>query len=99
MLGRAFDLLEDVALQIGSDVGQENVFGVAEFFGELGLEVGEDVEVGDQGFAFIEMLGIFSGPEEGFAGSAFQAGGVNLAAVEDGLRRFRRSRRRRCRPD
>ncbi len=64
MLWRSLDLLQYAALQIGSNICQENVLGIAEFLRQLGIEIGENVEVGDQGFALVQMLGIFASPEE-----------------------------------
>jgi hypothetical protein len=80
---RTFDLLEHIALQIRSDVGQENVFGIAEFLGELGPEFSEDVQFSDERFTLVQVLRIFSGPEKTFAVSAFQAGSVNFAVLEN----------------
>src|SRR5260221_1371267 len=64
VLWRTLDLLQYAALQIGSDVGQENVFGISEFLRQFRIEIGENVEVGDQGFALVQVLGIFSSPEK-----------------------------------
>ena len=83
--GLVIDLFNDATLKIGRDIGEKNVRGFAEFRGEFGIKVSEDVQFGDQGFAFVEMLGIFSGPEEGFADGALEASGIDFAAMEDGL--------------
>src|ERR1043166_10250888 len=72
MLWRAFDLLENAALQARRDVGQKNVLRIAEFFGKLWIEIGEDVQFSDQRFAFIKVFGLFARPEERFTGSAFE---------------------------
>ena len=81
----ALDLMEDVALQIGSDVGEEDVFGVAIFFGKARLEFGEDVEIGGEGDAIVEIFGIAAGPEEAFARGAFEAFDVDGALAEKGF--------------
>src|SRR5262249_10535226 len=69
----------------GRDVGEEYVRRLAEFLRELGIKVSEDVELGDQRFALIEMLRILSCPEEALAGRALKAERVYFAAAEDGF--------------
>src|ERR1044071_5676277 len=90
MLWRAFDLLENAALQARRDVGQKNVLRIEEFFGTLWIEIGEDVQFSDQRFAFIKVFGIFPRPEERFTGSAFESRGIDFAAFEDGRLLFRK---------
>ena len=75
----------DAALQDGIDVGEEEKLGVAVGVGNLGLECGEDVEIGLVGLGFVEIVEIGAFPEEAFAGGVLDAAGVDLAAVEDGL--------------
>src|ERR1700676_1279367 len=81
--GLAFDLFKNVALQVGRDIGEEDVFGMTVFLGEFRFEVCENVEVGDQRGALVEILGIFTRPEKRFAGGAFEAFDVDGAAAEN----------------
>jgi hypothetical protein len=60
----------DAALEDGIDVGEEEEFGVAIGVGNLGLEGGEDVEVGDVGLGFVEVVEVGAFPEEALAGGA-----------------------------
>ena len=49
----AFYLFENTALKSWGDVGKEDMRGLAEFFRKLGIEIGEHIQFGDQGFAFV----------------------------------------------
>src|SRR5205085_95913 len=49
---------------------------------ELRFEIGEDVEVGHQGFAIVHVGRIFSGPEEALAGDAVETGEIDASAGE-----------------
>ena len=73
------------ALENGIDVGEEEKFRVAIGVGNLGLECGKDVEIGLEGFGFVEVVEIGAFPEEAFAGRALDAAGVDLVGVEDGF--------------
>ena len=46
----------DAALEDGIDIGEEEKLGVAIGLGNFGLEGGEDIEVGDVGFGFIQVV-------------------------------------------
>src|SRR5208282_1599418 len=83
--GSAVDLVEDVALEIRGDVGEEDVFGIAIFFGEARLEFGEDVKVGGKGDALVQVFGVAAGPEETFARGALEAFEVDGSPTEDGF--------------
>ncbi len=84
-LGFALHLLHHRALQAGMNIGEKNVGRILEFLRKLGVEVGEDIKLGGQRGAFTKIVAVACGPEEGFAGGAFEAGGVDLAAMEDGF--------------
>jgi len=83
--GSALDLLEDVALEIGSNVGEENVSGIAIFFRKARLEFSEHVEIGGKGDAIIQVFGIAAGPEEAFARGALEAFDVDGALAKKGF--------------
>ena len=65
-------LAADVALERGLDITQKQVGLRAVRLRKLGIESGEDVEVGDQRCAVVHVVGIDSGPKEGLAGYPFQ---------------------------
>ncbi len=73
------------ALQDGIDVGEEEKFGIAIGVGNLGLEAGEDVELGLERLGLVEVFEIGALPEEAFAGGALDAARIDLVRVEDGL--------------
>src|SRR5207247_4184263 len=62
-----FYLIEDVELQLRIDVAEEDVLGVAEFFGDAWLEVGEDTEPCLERLAAIEVVGVARLPAERLA--------------------------------
>src|SRR5215831_1838902 len=84
-LGPTVDLFQDTGLQARGNVGAKNVRRLAKFFRELRIEVGKNVKLGDESLAFVEMLGIFTGPEKAFAGGALETERVDLTAAEDGF--------------
>src|SRR6266567_143716 len=71
------------SLEVGLDVAEEKVGLGAIAVGQLGIEIGEDVEVGAERLAIVHIGRIFSGPEEGLAGNAIEAGEVDLAGGEE----------------
>jgi hypothetical protein len=60
-------LLANAELEVGLDVGQEEDVAGLGRVGELGLEVLEDVEVGDERLALVEVVGVDALPEERLA--------------------------------
>jgi hypothetical protein len=79
----AADLAENVALKIGGDVGEENVFGVAVSVRKAGLKFGKDIQVGGESDSLVEVFGIASGPEKALAAGAFEALDVNRPFPEN----------------
>ncbi len=49
-------------------------------FRKLGIEIREDVQLGGQRLAIVHVVGVFSGPEERFAGNAFQTLQIDAVA-------------------
>src|SRR5262249_25580204 len=81
----ALDLLQHAGLQAGCDVGKKDVRGFAKFFRQLRIEIREDVELGNESFPLIKVLGILPCPEKALAGGALEAKRVNFAAAKDGF--------------
>ena len=52
--------------------------------GELGFEVGEDIEIGREGCAVIHFLFVASVPAEGFALDDLEAGEIDISFFPDG---------------
>ena len=77
--GFAFNLMQHVALQVGGDVGEENIFGIAILLRQARLELGEDVQIGGQGDALVQIFGVAAGPEEAFTGGALETFDVDVA--------------------
>src|SRR5882762_3392213 len=82
---RALDLMENVALEIGRDVGKKDEFRVTVFFRKARFEFREDVEVRDQCDALVEIFRIAAGPEEALPFLALQAFDVDRALFQDGF--------------
>jgi len=76
-------LVADAFLEGGLDVAEEEVGGVFVGGGEFGVEVGEDVEVGDECGAVVHVVGVDALPEEGFAGDALEAFDADVAGGEE----------------
>ena len=67
-------------LQCGLNVAQQEVGRGSVRFGQLGTEIGEDVEIGAQGGAVVHIGRVDARPEEGLAsGDALQAGEIDVA--------------------
>ena len=79
----AAHLLAHAALQIGLDVAEEEIGLGAVAFGQLGIEIGEDVEVGAQRLAIVHVGRVLAGPEEGLAGDALEAGEIDFAGGQE----------------
>ncbi len=75
----------NASLQNGVDVGQKEVIGVEIALRNLGLEIGEDVEVGGQRLGGVQILDVAAGPVEALAGDVFDAGGVNATGGKYGF--------------
>ncbi len=67
------------------DIRKENKFALAIGFGQLRLEIREDVEVGGERGAVDEVIVITAGPEKRFALGAFEAAEIDGASVENGF--------------
>ena len=88
-------LLAHLALEVGLDVAEEQHLGVARRRRELRLEVLEDVQVGLQRVALVDVAVVAAGPEERLAaGDVLDVVGQHAAAVQDRRTPPRRSRRR-----
>jgi len=80
---RPLALLAHVALEIGLDVGQEERLRVDRALRELRLEVGEDVELGVEGVADVEVPLVLTRVEEGLASlDVLDVLGVHLVAAQ-----------------
>ena len=79
---RVIDLFEDVTLQGRLDVAEEEPIGLAIALGKLRLEVLEDVQIGADGLARIEIGGVLSLPVEGFPGRVFEPLQIDPPALE-----------------
>src|SRR5450759_2492076 len=67
------------ALQIGLDIAQEEIRLGAVALRQLGIEIGENVEIGPQGLAIVHIGRVLAGPEKRLAGDAIQAAEIDLA--------------------
>src|ERR1035437_7402472 len=67
------------ALQIGLDVAQKEIRLGAVALRQLGIEIGENVEIGAQGLAIVHIGRVLAGPEKRLAGDAIEAGEIDLA--------------------
>ena len=77
-------LIENEVLEVGGDIPEENE---GEFFvrgGELGFEIGEDIEIGGEGCAVIHVLFVAAVPAEGFALDDLEAGQIDISFFPDG---------------
>ena len=73
-------------LQQGIDVGEEEKVGVEKFLRDLRVEILEDVQLGEVGLGFVEVLSVLSRPEERFAAGMLDAVGGYAAALRAPLR-------------
>ena len=81
---RPLHLPKHLVLQDGVDVPEEHVARVLVGGGDLGLEELEDVEIGTNGVAGVEVVGVLPLPVESEAVRPLEAGGVDGAAREGG---------------
>jgi hypothetical protein len=85
-------------LQNGMRVGEEDVFAVEKLGGDFGGALGQDIQIDFDGDGFVQVFHVGAVPAEGFAALAdFQAGGVDIAAVENIEKIFGGNLRRRRR--
>ena len=75
-------LVEHEELKLGVDVAQEEELRVSVVLGKGGLEVGEDVQVGEQGVRLVHVLLVVALPAEGEAIGPLEAFDVDLAVAE-----------------
>ena len=80
---RFFHLVEDLQLQVGRDVGEEDKVVRLEVVRKLRGEGLEDIEGDRAGFAGVHVPHVFSGPAEGFARGTLHAFEVDAAALEE----------------
>ena len=76
-------LIADAALQVGLYVAQKEKRLAAIAFGQFGIEIGEDVEIGLQRLAVVHIGRVLTGPEEGLAGDAIETGEIDLAGRQE----------------
>ena len=76
------DLVEDVVLQIGRNVGEEDDGWGAVGFRQNGGEMLEDVEFHGAGFASVHVPHVFTRPAKGFARDDLESVEIDLAAFE-----------------
>jgi len=89
-LGRFLTCCKNAALKIWRNVCKEYVFGVRVLLRQFRIEIGENVQLGRDGDALIEILQITTGPEKAFARSSLESSGVNTATTKNGLVLFRK---------
>jgi hypothetical protein len=77
---RSLDLLENLDLQGGVDVAEQDVVGVEVRLGELGFEIGEHVELRLERDAAHEVRVVAACPAEGLARRALEPREVDVAA-------------------
>ena len=82
--GLRFDLLQNRVLQRWVDIAEKNERRIGVRVGQCGLEIRENVELGDKRGALVHVLVVAPGPEEGFAGGTFEAGEIDVAMLENG---------------
>ncbi len=75
---RLVDLVQHAELQLGIDVTQEDVAGVAERLGDLGLEVGEHPESGLQRLPVLQVVGVLPFPAEALTRLPLDAADVHV---------------------
>ena len=82
-------LLQQGDLQIGIDIGQENVLGIAQVLRNGGSEIGKDVQLRVQCLCHVEVVTVATGPEECLALYDLQAAQIDVSGLEkvDMLRR------------
>src|SRR5580704_938262 len=76
-------LFADLALQHRMNVGEEEELGIKIRLRNTRFEVLEDVELGEVGFRFIQIVEILSAPAKGLAGRALNTASVNAAFLQD----------------
>ena len=75
-------LIENVQLQLWSDVAQHHELGILKRWRDLRIEIREDIEVGLDSFARREVVGVATLPVEGLSDGDFETGRVDAAATE-----------------
>src|SRR5690606_17809894 len=75
-------LRKDVRLQARVNVAEQDILGLAICLGQLGAEVGEDVELSVERLARGEVRRILADPLEGLAARVFDAAGIDTALAQ-----------------
>ena len=86
---RLLDLVEHAELQLGVDVSEEDILGVAELLGNARPEVGEDAEPGLERLAAVEIVRIARFPAKRLALLPLHPGQIDPALRERGEMGFR----------
>ena len=73
----------DGCLQAGMDIAEKKDVAVAVLGGNSRLEFFEDVQVGEIGFGFVEIVEILSAPAKGLPFRVLDAAGVHAAFLQD----------------
>ena len=79
---RLADLIEDMVLKVGRDVGQKDDWSLAVAVGQGGGEGLENIQLHGAGLTGVHVPHVFPGPAEGFAWNDLEAGEVDLAIAE-----------------
>ena len=82
------NLLQHRKLELRVNISQKNMRRIAIGIRQRGLEIGEDIQIGRKGCAFVHVLAVAAGPEEALPRHLLQTGKINAPAAKDGLGLF-----------
>ena len=80
---RLGDLVQNMVLEIGSDVRQKNKGGIVVFLRQCGREMLEDIERDGQRLAGIHVPHVFAGPTEGLTGNDLKTLQIDAAIAKE----------------
>ena len=71
-------------LEFGVEIAQEEILAGPVMFGEVGPIVGQDVQLGVEGLAVVEVISVLAGPAEGLARQDLHSGQVDVSGLQQG---------------
>ena len=78
------DLQQHLPLEVGVEIAQEEILAGPVMFGEVGPKVGQDVQLGVEGLAVVEVISVLAGPAEGLARQDLQSRQVDVSGLQQG---------------
>ncbi len=78
------DLQQHLPLEYGVEIAQEEILAGPVMFGEVGPKIGQDVQLGVEGLAVVEVISVLAGPAEGPARQDLQSRQVDVSGLQQG---------------